>query len=208
MKQNNRDCKIVQDLLPNYIENLTNEVTNEYIENHIAHCEECAQVLKDMNGEIKLEQINQDKEIKYLKGIRKRVKRTIAIVSLIVIIIAACMVGYVYNKSKIQVTNYTFLKASYVREDVEGTKDGKLYCTIIAVFDEKGICISTRRLEEGYTKEYIENMKNDNELRAFTNTKYDEDRIQYNVNLWNGYTKKEVKQKWIETTKGIDIEEI
>ena len=31
MKTNNRDCKIVQDLLPNYIENLTDEITNEYL---------------------------------------------------------------------------------------------------------------------------------------------------------------------------------
>ena len=59
MKQN-RDCKIVQDLLPTYIESLTNEVTNEFIEEHIARCPECAQVLKDMNGDLQLEKINQD----------------------------------------------------------------------------------------------------------------------------------------------------
>lgn len=27
-----KDCKIVQDLLPNYIENLTNEETNKFID--------------------------------------------------------------------------------------------------------------------------------------------------------------------------------
>ena len=134
MKQNKRDCKIVQDLLPNYIENLTDEVTNQYIEEHIAGCEECAEVLKNMNGEIKLEQINQDKEIKYLKTIRRRVKTTIAIVSLLVIIVASCVVGYVYNKSKIQVNNYTFLMASYVKENQEGTIDGNVYGKMIAVF--------------------------------------------------------------------------
>ena len=34
MKEIN-ECKIVQDLLPNYIENLTNEETNKYIEEHL-----------------------------------------------------------------------------------------------------------------------------------------------------------------------------
>ena len=28
----NKECKIVQDLLPNYIEKLTNEETNQFIE--------------------------------------------------------------------------------------------------------------------------------------------------------------------------------
>ena len=34
-----KDCKIVQDLLPNYIEKLTNEETNNYIEDHLKECE-------------------------------------------------------------------------------------------------------------------------------------------------------------------------
>ena len=34
MKSNN-ECKIVEDLLPNYIDNLTSETTNEFIEAHI-----------------------------------------------------------------------------------------------------------------------------------------------------------------------------
>ena len=33
-----KDCKIVQDLLPNYIENLTNEETNEFINKNIKSC--------------------------------------------------------------------------------------------------------------------------------------------------------------------------
>ena len=36
-----RDCKLVLDLLPNYIEKLTNEETNNFIEEHLKGCEEC-----------------------------------------------------------------------------------------------------------------------------------------------------------------------
>ena len=33
--KNQKQCKIVQDLLPTYIEDLTSEETNQYIEEHI-----------------------------------------------------------------------------------------------------------------------------------------------------------------------------
>ena len=36
-----RECKIIQDLLPNYVENLTNEETNKFIDEHLTDCEDC-----------------------------------------------------------------------------------------------------------------------------------------------------------------------
>ena len=50
---NKKDCKIVQDLLPNYIENLTKEETSKYIEEHIKECEECKELLDKMRTELK-----------------------------------------------------------------------------------------------------------------------------------------------------------
>lgn len=213
MKQDNRDCKIVQDLLPNYIENLTDEVTNEYIEEHIAKCPECAKALKAMTGDvnIEIEEIDQHREINYLKGIRKRVKRTIAIVSLVLIIIAGCIIGYVYNQSKIQVNNYTFLRASYVRENEQGTIDGNLYGTLIAVFDEKDICISVRVLQEGYTEETIVQMDkeiNKKLFESFMNVKVEGETLHYNINTLNGEGKKQVKEYLTENYNIINMTEI
>ena len=37
MKKNEK-CKVVQDLLPRYAENLTNSETNKYIEEHLVKC--------------------------------------------------------------------------------------------------------------------------------------------------------------------------
>ena len=42
-----KDCKIVQDLLPSYIDGLTNEDTNQYIEEHLKECEECKKKLEN-----------------------------------------------------------------------------------------------------------------------------------------------------------------
>lgn len=196
MKQSNRDCKIVRDLLPNYIENLTDEVTNEYINEHIAKCPECAQALKDMNGEIKLEVINQDKEIKYLKKVKRRVKQTIALVSLIVIIVASCIIGYVYEESKVEVNNYTFLKGSYVIENKDESVDGKLYCTLIGIFDENGKCCSVRVIEEGYKQEKLIDKLNHTGTESFMNYEIYNTELHYNINMWNGHTKEEVIEYW------------
>lgn len=211
MKPNNRDCKIVQDLLPNYLENLTDTVTNEYIEEHIATCAECAQVLKDMNGDLKLEQIHQEPEIKYLKGIRRRVRRTILAVTIAIILIAGCVIGYVYKKSQIQVNNYTFLRASYVANDEEATKDGKVYGIMMAVFDEKDICISVRVVEKGYMENEIQMRKKIAERNEETfpvNVKIENEEIHYNVNIWNGLKRQEVEKMWTQYYKEIQIETI
>ena len=69
-----RKCQIVQDLLPNYIENLTNEETNKYIEEHLLQCEECRKVLDNMKKDI---EINNDikKEKPKVRYIKKYVEK-------------------------------------------------------------------------------------------------------------------------------------
>lgn len=70
-----RDCKIVQDLLPNYIENLTNEETNRFIEEHLKECPECQKVLENMQKEIKVSNAQRDdREVKYIKKYNKKLK--------------------------------------------------------------------------------------------------------------------------------------
>ena len=75
MKKNEK-CKLVQDLLPNYIEKLTSEDTNKYIEEHLKECNECKEVLKNMGENIVLDKIEEKKKIDYLKKIKRRQKGT------------------------------------------------------------------------------------------------------------------------------------
>lgn len=208
MKQN-RDCKIVQDLLPNYIEDLTDEVTNEYIEEHISKCSDCAQILKDMNSEIDIEQINQEQEIKYLKKLKRKWIQSIPVIAIILIIIATSVVAYINYKSQIKVNNYTFLRAQYTMQDNNGI-DGNIYGTLVAVINEKGICKSVRMVQEGYEKEKLEeeyemiNRPN----KIYTNIKLENNKLYYNINLWNGYTKEEFKEHLKESYNVKSIEEI
>lgn len=47
-----KNCPIVQDLLPLYVEHLTSEQTNAFIEDHIKYCSECALLLeKEKEGQ-------------------------------------------------------------------------------------------------------------------------------------------------------------
>ena len=83
-------CKIIQDLFPNYIEKLTSEETNEYIENHIKECEECKEKLKTMQKEIEIgEKQELKKETKYLKKYNKKLRIFQAIILIFVIIFIA-----------------------------------------------------------------------------------------------------------------------
>ena len=82
-----KTCKIIQDLLPNYIERLTNEETNKYIEEHLKECNDCREILENMQKNVNINITNKDKKaIKYLKKYRKKL-RTLKIVILIIIVL-------------------------------------------------------------------------------------------------------------------------
>ena len=85
MKEKN--CKIVQDLLPNYIEKLTNEETNQFIEKHLSQCEECKEKLKSMQEEINVNKNESElKQVKYIKKYSNKMKLLKTILSVIVIL--------------------------------------------------------------------------------------------------------------------------
>ena len=81
-----RNCKIVQDLLPNYIEKLTNEETNKFVEEHLNECNNCKQILSNMEKDLKLDSKKKDnREVKYIKKYNNKMK----ILKIILLIIIA-----------------------------------------------------------------------------------------------------------------------
>lgn len=88
-----RNCKIVQDLLPNYIESLTNEETNNFIEEHLKECNDCKEVLESMKKDFKINAMKRDdREVKYIKKYSKKMK-TLKVILLIIIVIYVLIVG-------------------------------------------------------------------------------------------------------------------
>lgn len=84
---NKKDCKIVQDLLPNYIDKLTNKETNEFIENHLHECKECKEILENMKKDLNIEEKKKDKKIiNFIKKYNKKMRFLKLIILLIVAI--------------------------------------------------------------------------------------------------------------------------
>ena len=138
-----RDCQIVQDLLPNYIENLTNKETNKYIEEHLNECEECKKIFENMQKEIKINTNKRDtREIKYIKKFNNRLK----ILKMILAIILIVFIVFIGSKfiiiksmqSKIKkykdITNFHTTINTYKGETLELSniyyKDGKFLTNI------------------------------------------------------------------------------
>ena len=94
MKEKN-DCKIVQDLLPNYIEKLTSKETNAYIEEHINGCKECQKILDAMQKDIQLQEKKlEKKKVKYIKKYNHKLRILKTILLSIILIFAVLFVAF------------------------------------------------------------------------------------------------------------------
>lgn len=75
--KNELTCEVVEDLLPSYVEDLTNDVTNEAVRVHMEQCENCREKLERVKASEWQEEKTEEKEIDYLKktrsGYRKKV---------------------------------------------------------------------------------------------------------------------------------------
>ena len=43
-----RKCKLVQDLLPSYIDGVTSEDTKNFVEEHLKECKDCKKYFEEM----------------------------------------------------------------------------------------------------------------------------------------------------------------
>lgn len=83
-----KECKIIQDLLPNYIEKVTNDETNSVILEHLKGCKECSEVYNSMRESLKVEQLDTSGEVQYMKKFKNKLK----ILKLIIIFVLAIII--------------------------------------------------------------------------------------------------------------------
>ena len=151
-----RDCKIVQDLLPNYIEKLTNEETNMYIEEHLKECTECKTILENMQKELNINSNKRDeREVKYIKKLSMSIE-VLKFIILAFIIIYIAVVG-----------RRTFIMASLS----EKAKENQLYNNYYAkLYSYQGDSLT---ITESYNKgeDYLTTMTkfvNGNQIQKIT----------------------------------------
>lgn len=91
MKNNN--CKVVQDLLPNYVEKLTSKETNNFVEEHLKECENCQKVLDIMKSDLKNERdISEKKEVDYMKTFKNKLN-ILKLIIIVIVVIFLVVVG-------------------------------------------------------------------------------------------------------------------
>ncbi len=96
------ECKIIQDLLPNYIEKTTSEETNQFLENHIKTCSNCYKIYIAMKEELLIPYgLNDNKEVDYMKKFNKKIKsfklwKILAFIVCSIFITLLCIILYRY----------------------------------------------------------------------------------------------------------------
>ncbi|HCK88400.1 MAG TPA: hypothetical protein DHW39_06285 [Erysipelotrichaceae bacterium] len=83
------ECHVVQDLLPMYADGLVSEKTGKDIEEHLAGCRECSEMLREMKLETEIEKSAEMKKIDYLKKVRNRTKKIVIGVTAAALLILA-----------------------------------------------------------------------------------------------------------------------
>lgn len=94
------DCKYVEDILPTYIEKLTSEETNHFVEEHLKSCKDCKKILQSMKENIEKEEIENTEMIKKIKKYKRKIILIKAIIAIIIFVILGFSlgnIGYRYN---------------------------------------------------------------------------------------------------------------
>lgn len=97
--KNNIDCRIIQDLLPLYVDGLTSEYTSNVIEEHIKECTECAQSLSYMTDSNDTLNVN-PQEVNFLKKLNKKLTqwKTISISTLLIFFLCIWAANMIYQR--------------------------------------------------------------------------------------------------------------
>lgn len=82
------NCELIQDLLPSYCDKISSNATNLLVEEHLGSCANCRKKFESLTKDLNIETLgNQQDEIDFLKGYRKRKRMSIIFAVTVVLII-------------------------------------------------------------------------------------------------------------------------
>ena len=86
-----KNCGIIKDLIPMYVENLTSEDSNQLIKEHLQSCDDCTNYLINVESELPnddfLDSEVEKDDRKLIRGIKRRISNLMFIAILIGILI-------------------------------------------------------------------------------------------------------------------------
>ncbi|MDE6004429.1 MAG: zf-HC2 domain-containing protein [Oscillospiraceae bacterium] len=128
MSEKNLDCKIIEDLLPLYSENLCSQESKNLIQEHVKTCETCKQLLKKIPiSEIKPEIIPEEKKA-FLK-INRKLKLSILRTACLTLLSSGLLIGIGYLSYGQVAKNPDFQSFETIWQNIEAKKFAKTIAT-------------------------------------------------------------------------------
>lgn len=127
-----KNCQIIQDLLPNYIDKLTNQETNEFIEKHLEECEECKKIYQNMENKTNnTEELKEKKAVNYFKKYKNKLKfvRILLLIVVLIFLISTIRKMFILSKLSYNAENivnssnyhkitYNYERDNYIKLDI------------------------------------------------------------------------------------------
>lgn len=136
-----KECKIVQDLLIGYVDDVLNEESKKLVEKHLSECEPCQNKLKELKTDVTENEEKQKKEIDYLKKIRRKSKIK-AVLMAIGILMAIFIIWYLRQFIIIQSleskAEKTLQSNNFYKETRSFLSDGEV--SILKTYYKDGKC--------------------------------------------------------------------
>ena len=145
------ECDIVKDLIFSYNDGILSETSKKLVENHLKSCENCSNVLKEIQQESHKK--SEEKEIDAFKGIRKKITKkniviSISLIFLILIIIFNILVFINYNE--VASTMIIYLQDDITDEQLDNIKN-----TILQKDEMSEIKYNSKEEELGKVQDWI-----------------------------------------------------
>lgn len=117
-----KNCDMIRDLLPLYADGVCSEESRKYVNEHLASCPECTDMMQKMNQKVA---VVAEKDISSIRKIKKRIRLgKIAAITVSVILLAGGLFGgYIWavTDCSMDYEKYNIAEDVHVEEDAEGT---------------------------------------------------------------------------------------
>ncbi len=153
-------CSIVRDLLPNYIEKLTSDDTNNAVEHHLNNCEDCEKAYEQMAVNIGNTEKSPMIDIKFLRKVKRSRLMAAALCAILTLILSYIIYTseYKFKNDKSDLANAVteFTASSQVKVDAYILETKEIDGTLIVSFkdqtndDINGIAV----LLKGFNQKY------------------------------------------------------
>ena len=189
------ECGIVYDLLPNYVENVTNEYSNKFIEEHLSICKKCKNDYNNLNKKMNINSSTKV-EINFLKKYRKHLKVLNMIILSIVLLVIGLTVNTIRKVTIIKDMQNKILE--YSNSDnyyIKAIKHGNNEETIIETYKKDNVILQkiTRNSKEGESS--LINYSNNKKINTYIDSGTSKIAV---VNVENSITETNV-ENWVYT---------